>query len=471
VRAAAKKGTLSQPLSRIRGRGITTAPLLLLLLSLPACPRSKLPRPDGAAVVLAPERPEGEVAPVPEVEPNDTIAKAQRLLVAPTAPAAVAGAVAWEPKGKPDVDVYRIDLPGPDGGVDAASAPPGPAGADAALPPPPRPKLMARIEVTPEATVAVKLEVLDGAGKPLIAAAGADPGQPLAIPNFALTGPTPYVRVRRVASGDAPGSYKIVVRVLPLDAGAELEPDDVAAQANELTLPGEAIGYLGWRRDQDWYRLPTAALADGSVLAVDLDPIPGVSARLALVDAAGHKLSEARGRRAERVALRNVSVPPGTAQLYLVASADFGSNADQRYDLRVSADLPKPGAEAEPNDDAAHAQAVGDGTVQGFLARGDVDVFRYTIAAPVMLTVEIALPERATAKLEISNEAGVVLARGKPTGRGRKPLRASLRVDAGTVLVRVVAGSGEGNPDEPYRLTISSRPPDSDAPAPAPSEE
>ena len=76
----------------------------------------------------------------------------------------------------------------------------------------------------------------------------------------------------------------------------------------------------------------------------------------------------------------------------------------------------------------------------------------------------------AVSKLEIANETGVVLAKGKPTGRGRKPLLASLRVDGVTVLIRVVAGSGEGNPDEPYRLTIATRPPDADAPAP-PSEE
>jgi hypothetical protein len=330
---------------------------------------------------------------------------------------------------------------------------------------------MARIEVTPEAGVAVKLDVLDAAGKSVIAAAGADPGQVVAIPNLALGATAPFVRVRRAAAGDEPGNYRIVVRVLPLDAGAEIEPDDTAAQANELPVPGEAIGYLGWRHDQDWYRLPTAALAEGSVLAVDLDPIPGVSSRLALVDAAGKRLSEARGRRAERVALRNVLVPPGAAQLYLVASADFGWNAEQRYDVRVSADLPKPGAEAEPNDDAAHAQAVTDGTVQGFLARGDVDVYRYTVTAPIMLTVEIAFPERATGKLEISNEEGVVLTRGKPTGKGRKPLRAALRVEAGTVLVRVVAGSGEGNPDEPYRLTVSSSPAADSATPPAPPTE
>jgi hypothetical protein len=441
---------------------------LLLLLSLPACPRSRLPKPDGAAVVVAPEpKPGGEIAAAAEVEPNDTISKAQRLVVTPAAPAAVSGAIAWPAKGKADVDTYRIGVPEPDGGVDAAPAAPGP---DGALPPAPRPQLMARVDVTPEASVAVRLEVLDAVGRTVISAAGADPGQMVSIPNLPLSPAAPFVRVRRSAAGDAPGSYRVVVRVSPLEAGAELEPDDAVAQANELPLPGEAIGYLGWRRDQDYYRLSTGALAEGSVLAADLDPIEGVSSRLALVDAAGKKLSEARGRRGERVALRNVLVPPGTAALFLVASADFGWSADQRYDMRVSAELPKAGAEAEPNDDAAHAQVVADGTVQGYLARGDVDVFRYPVAAPAVLTAEIALPDRATAKLEIANEAGVVLARGKPTGKGKKPLRATVPVEGGAVLVRIVAGSGEGNPDDPYRLTVSSRPPEGETPVPPPVE-
>jgi hypothetical protein len=441
---------------------------LLALLSLPACPRSRLPKPDGASVVVAPEpKSEGEVAAVPEIEPNDTLSKAQRLLVTPATPAAVAATVAWLPKGKPDVDVFRIDVPGPDGGIDAA--PPAAPAADAVAPPAPRPKFMARVDVTPEASLAVKIEVLDQMGRTVISAGGADPGQMVSVPNLALMAPAPFVRVRRAAAGDAPGSYRIVVRVLPLDAGAEIEPDDAITQANDLVIPGEAIGYLGWRRDQDTYRLSTAGLAEGSVLAVDLDPIPGVSSRLALADAAGKKLSEARGRRGERVALRNVLVPPGTAQLFVIASADFGWSADQRYDLRVNAELPKAGAEAEPNDDAAHAQAVADGTVQGYLARGDVDVFRYTVSAPVTLTVEVTPPERATAKLEIANEAGVTLARGgKPSGRGSKTMRAGLQVAAGTVLIRVVAGGGEGNPDDPYKLTVSSRPLESGPPAPAP---
>jgi len=455
----------------VRAAAKTFLPLFALL-TLPACPRSRLPKPDGAAVVVAPEPKEGEVVAVAEVEPNDTISKAQHLLVAPAAPAAVAGAVAWVAKGRPDVDVYRIDLPGPDGGVPdaAAVAPARPDGGDAAAVPVPRPKQIVRIEVTPEATVAMKIEVLDPVGKTVLSVGPGDPGQVVAVPNLALGPQAPFIRVRRSAPSDAPGTYKVVFRVLPLDPGAEIEPDDTTAQANDLVIPGEAIGYLGWRKDQDVFRLPTAALAEGSVLAADLDPIPNVSSRLALVDAAGKKLSEARGRRGERVALRNVLVPPGTAQLFLIATAEFGSNADQRYDVRVNAELPKAGAEAEPNDDAAHAQVVTDGTIQGYVARGDVDVFRYSVTTPVTVTAELALPERATAKLEISNEAGVTLARGKPIGKGRKPLGAGLQVEAGTVLIRVIAGSGEGNPDDPYKLTVSSRPLDGTAPAPPPGE-
>ena len=86
--------------------------------------------------------------------------------------------------------------------------------------------------------------------------------------------------------------------------------------------------------------------------------------------------------------------------------------------------------------------------------------------------MEIAPPERASLKLELSNDAGVVLVRGKPAGKGaRAPLRASLPLPSGSVLIRVIAGRGEGNPDEPYRLTVTSRPPEADGGAPAADQE
>ena len=119
------------------------------------------------------------------------------------------------------------------------------------------------------------------------------------------------------------------------------------------------------------------------MLAADLDPIPGVSSRLAIADAAGQKLSEARGRRGERVALRNVLVPPGTAQLFLIASA--GLRLERRAALRPARQrrAAQGGRRGGAQRRRRARPGVTDGTVQGYLARGDVDVFRYAVAAPV----------------------------------------------------------------------------------------
>ena len=117
------------------------------------------------------------------------------------------------------------------------------------------------------------------------------------------------------------------MHLAPFDAGAEIEPNGDAAHATELAPGGEAVGYLGWRHDQDWYRLSTAGLAEGSVLSVDLDPLPEVSVTLQLYGADGHKLTEARGRRGERVVLRNVRIAPTDPFVFVVVRADVGFSA------------------------------------------------------------------------------------------------------------------------------------------------
>src|SRR5207253_10904173 len=133
-----------------------------------------------------------------------------------------------------------------------------------------------------------------------------------------------------------------------------------------------------------------SGVAEGSVLSADLEPVPGVAASLIVTDSVERKLTEARGRKDERVAVRNVRLPPGEPHVFLVVRADTGRNLDVRYNLRARADAPKAGGELEPNDDAQHANPIADGTVTGFLGRGDVDVYRYTAAAPLELDIEAA---------------------------------------------------------------------------------
>jgi hypothetical protein len=437
------------------------------------CKKNALPpRPDGAAVVIAPDAPsvEGDVPLAAEAEPNDTLATAQRLGLG-AAPAVGVKAALHESVGKArDTDLYRLDIPAPDGSV----APPPVATGDGAAPVPPQLRRVVRIDAKPDLGLGLALEALDDQGQPLAATTG-PLGEAVALPNLSVTPGTYYLRVRAIApatgvagaaAGSAAGGYHLVARLGPLEPGAEVEPNGKAAVASDLAAPGEAIGYYGWKRDQDWYRVPTAGLAEGSVLAVDLEPAPGVTASLLVFDSVEQKLTEAHGRKEERVALRSVRVPPGEPYLYVVVRTDAGTNTEVRYNLRLRAELPKAGGEVEPNDDPAHAQAitdVGEGgsvTVAGYLGRGDVDVYSYAAPAPVELDVEATPPERVDLKLEILKPDGTVVAK-VDAGKRREPERLpNVFVPGGSALIRLSAGKGDGNPDEPYRLSIAARPPE-----------
>ncbi len=425
---------------------------MLLGLS-PACHRAILPpRPDGAAVVISPEVIDDGLQAVPETEPNDTLGSAQRLAPSPTAPAAVLGSLnKGAPGAKRDVDWFRIDLPAPDGGATAPIAPDG-----SVVPRAPPPRSLLRADLRPEAGVALTLDALDGAGHLLVSAPG-QPGEAIAIPNLAIARGITYLRVRAAGADSRPGSYRLVLHLAALDVGAEIEPNGSPALATELLPGGEAVGYLGWRHDQDWYRVPTAGLAEGSVLSVDFDPVPGVSASLQLTDAAAHKLTEARGRKGERVVLRDVRLPPGDGLVFLVIRADADWSADARYNVRPRADLPKPGAEAEPNDDPEHAQTVADGTVVGYLGHGDIDVFRYVTEAPAALDVDLVPPDRAIVKLEILRADGTLLSRTEGGRHGALRVT-NLMIPGGPIFVRLSGGRGSASPDDPYHLTVSSHP-------------
>jgi hypothetical protein len=440
-----------------RRRSHTPAAVLFAAVALASgCHRSAMPpRLDGAAVVVSPEVIDDGLQAVPESEPNDTLAAAQRLALSPATPVAVSAALRPSTAGgKRDVDLFRIDLPAADGGT-----PPAPRATDAGAP---SPRAVLRADLRPEPTLAVTLDALDAAGHLLVSAPG-QAGEAIAIPNLSVAPGAVYLRVRPAVASAPAGAYRLTARLAPLDNGAEIEPNGSATLATELPPGGEAVGYLGWRHDQDWYRLPTGGLAEGSVLSVDLDPVPGVAAALQLYGADAHKLTEARGRKGERVVLRNVRVPPGDPQLFLVVRAEADWSAEARYNVRPRADLPKPGAEAEPNDDLAHAQPIGDGTQLGYLGRGDTDVFRYATDAPAELDVELAPPERTSVKLEILRADGTLLTRAEGGRHG--PIRiASLAIPGGAIFLRLAEGHGPANSDDPYRLTVSSHPPGPSAP-------
>ena len=430
-------------------RGVGLVAIALGGLGL-GCHRSVMPpRPDGAAVVISPETIDDGVATVPEIEPNDSLATAQRLPVTPAAPVAIAATLQARPPGaKRDVDLYQLALPPLDGGTASGSAS---LDGGAALPP-----FLLRADVRPVAGLAVTLEALDAAGirwrRPPVNRARRSPSP--TSPVFREPG---SVRVRASGTDSGANGYRLVVHLVPFDAGAEIEPNGDAAHATTLAPGGEAVGYLGWRRDQDWYRLPTAGIAEGSVLSVDLDPVPEVAASLQLYGADAHKLTEARGRKGERVVLRNVRLPAGDPA-FSWWSGPTPAGAPTPATTCVRAPIsPRPAPRRSRNDDQAHAQAIGDGTVLGYLARGDVDFFRYSTEGRALLDLEVAPPERGGVEIEVSREDSTLLARAQ-SGHHAPARIAGQPIPGGPILIRVVPLHGTIDSDDPYRLTVSSRP-------------
>jgi hypothetical protein len=437
------------------------------LVASPGCKRTRLPpKPDGAAVVVEPIEPAAEVGftMADEVEPNDLLANAQPLAPTAEAGAGVVGRLLSPPGSKAkDIDLFRVTVPpaavvvaGPDGAV-----------------PPPLQQL--RIEVHPDPGLLLAVDVVDDQGRIAISSTGSTPGEVQGIPNLAVAAGPVFVRVRpgfvpggggaaagvstradAGASGSG-GGYRLTVRIVPVGPGDEIEPNGKGILANEASLEGDVAGYLGWRHDEDWFRIPTAGMAEGGVLSADLDGIEGVAAALAVYDSVQHKMIEQHGRKGDRVALRNVRLPSSDPNVFVVVSADSGRNLDARYTLHLRSEEAKADVEIEPNDDPAHAVPIVDGTVTGTLGPGDADVFRYSATVPTELNVEVQPPPHIDVRLEVLREDGTSIMKVDAAKRGGAERLPNLFV-SGTVLLRLQGQKGAGNLDDPYRLNVSGRP-------------
>jgi hypothetical protein len=247
-------------------------------------------RPDGAAVVVASDSVgDSGVTVSDEVEPNDLLATAQVLTPTSVMGVGIAGHL-LAPSGSKakDVDLYRVVVSPP--AVVMAEA-------DGSTSPPYQ---RLEIVVRPDAALSVSIDALDDLGKTLVASVGTVPGETEGIANLAVIPGTYFVRVKpglaSTSGAGAPGSataavrrdagiangaaaaYRLTVRLLPFEAGDEVEPNGKGTLANDVVAGADVAGFLGWRHDEDWYRLPLAGLPEGSVLSADLDPPDQVGA-------------------------------------------------------------------------------------------------------------------------------------------------------------------------------------------------
>lgn len=456
----------------VRNRGLTAAALIVSsMMALGACRRTRLSRGDAAPVVVVDPRHDalpGHV--LSEREPNDSPEQAQLLALNAEWPLMdVEGVVCAEPdqkKGK-DVDVFKLNVPGTDSGARLSPA------LDSSAPEDPR-RTARRlaVEIASEDGGSVSLQLLDEALK-VLESVVAEHGESAGMPNMAVQpGQSYYLRVKAMSqAGKQPGAasackYKLSVELGDFDVADEREPNDSAESAESTTMAGvaELAGYYGWHRDQDFYRLPSPEVS--SALDVVVDGVEGVTPALQVLTGSGSRLASARGRKGERLALHNIRIGAATvdagaasSSFFVVVRGEAGQNRRQRYVLHLSLGALKPDAEIEPNDTPGSATPIGDGTVSGFLSAGDVDYFLYETTEPREISVEVALPARARGKLEIARPSQPDAIVSVETKKAQQRISVSRILNLGQpLLFRIAPARGDGNANDPYRITISSTP-------------
>ncbi len=463
---------------------VSCGPVLVAVLALLtglaglSCRRAPHFRRGDAAAVVVVQRSRVAVGepPVTEREPNNTPGEAHELVWAGIPPAAaVKGMIGRMEAGKSaDVDVFKVVVPGPRLSSDAGQA------AD----------LFAfakrlSVVINPEAGLALALELLDETER-VVKIVTAEPGEAVGLPNMAvLPGHSYYLRVRAASAPATKGrgmpdagalagsSYQMTVLLLDFEVADEREPNDRLESAGDLSWQGGsalAAGLHGWHRDEDWYRLSLDVMGPGWVLNLDLEGVEGVAAGLAVNDSAGRKIVAVRGRKGERLVLRNI-VPPSAAAdagaagaagrwWYLVVRAESGLDRERRYVLHAEAAPPESQGvfEIEPNDDAAHASSLADGTTTGYLPVGDVDVFRYLASEPRQLDIEVTPPSRVRVRVEVIRARdGQVLAE-MVAAKPRQAVRIlGLSCPVEPILIRLSQGKHDGSASEPYLLKLASR--------------
>lgn len=414
--------------------------LIAIAAALGGCGKDRQKRTgDAAAVVVVtapPPADAGNAATTEEIEPNDGDDVATPLALGAT----VRGRI--EPEL--DADHYRIDV------LDAGAL---------------------AIDLTAVDGVDLVLE-LEDAGGTLIAKSDRGPARTReGVPNAPVV-PGHYVAVVRskkivvpvkkgakpkkgatvdagVPSGPAP-VYEISARLAAPVANAEREPNDDRGTAIDLIVGDTVTGFVGWSGDSDVWKLSVEMLSEKNAIDVDVSAVEGVVLSAEILDGTGQPLAVRKGPRGGPLALRGLVpvVPEGAPPFHYLTIRGDRSNPETAYQLRVTAKVPGPDAELEPNDALDKAMPVlADRTVvHAIWTPGDVDCF-VLAADPAARTVDVTIDTPAEADLNVELLVdGKVVAKAEHPGKGAAE-RVTGAVPAGAqpvIRVRGTDTSAEG---------------------------
>ncbi len=304
------------------------------------------------------------------------------------------------------------------------------------------------VQVTGIPGTQLLLEVYDVARNRLTVVTGEAEGAPARLPNLTVKDKL-LLKVSSTRKG-AGGAYTLSLLFKDSAGGFEVEPNDRAADATDVTStpegqgPWVVKGLLGHAADEDYYRIALAAAdstdaggapldaglraggvppppeeaaaeapaPDGGAVAalpevprvplrIGVSAVPGVRLEVQVLSEAQAQLFLGRGQEGQALDQRNVAVRATDRVVYLVVrsawtgagkEAHRGSNSDVPYTLTVSREAAGANSEFEPNDDMAHATPLPlNGYREGFLSpASDVDYYVLRVTQPSLARFELS---------------------------------------------------------------------------------
>ena len=329
----------------------------------------------GPAVVLVDPEEAASVPATPETEPNDTREAAQPL---------AAGAWIEGTMSEKNADWFRLTFP--EGGGSQ----------------------VARVQVRGVSGLNLQLEAFDPGGQRLVKVDNAEEGGGEVMVNLSVEPGAVFLRVSEVKGRGHTLPYRIGYSLRAREEGEEVEPNWKAALATPLALDQEAVGYLGWRTDNDWYQVDVSGISARARLRVELDGVDGVRANLSVRTADGKILAERWTRKGDGSVLANLAPPAAVEPLLVVVRCREDTNVESRYYLRVISAVPAGPTEREPNDTPAEATILsGPEPMAGLLLdRRDRDLYLVQTEETRWVEIKARPPMGVDLELALLDSAG-----------------------------------------------------------------
>ena len=247
---------------------------------------------------------------------------------------------------------------------------------------------------------------------------------------------------------------------------AEQEPNDHFKQAQTIAeYPCMAEGYIGEKKDQDWFKISIPA-DSAVILRAELTGVEGLNLKMELMDSENEKLLEVdRQKEGEGEILTNYGLTSG--DYFLRVRELWSANTERKfndtlaYHLKVNLSATTPDVEMESNNKGVLATNLPPNvTMKGYLSPyHDVDWYKLQLpkATNQYLQITLSALENVDTQLEIYDPIEALILKTDMGKKGETESIANLGIapDYDFYYIVVKPGKWQTNEAEPYRLTAT----------------